>query len=360
MLYRPLFTLLLQQLPPELAHRLGSWSLRTVACTSRTRGLLRRLAFPGDPDVLMVRALGLTFPSPLGAAAGLDKTADWFDALGAVGFGFVEVGTITPSAQKSNPPPIIRRLPTDRALVNRMGFPNRGVGAAVRRLQRRSGETIVGTNIGKARPTPLEEAAGDYRAVARLVAPYADYVVLNVSSPNTAGLRDLEAVERLEPLVVAAREELGDTPLLVKISPDLDDEQIDAIAELALRLGLAGIVAVNTTIDRSVLSSEGIRQAAGFEGGGVSGPPLGVRALAVLRRLHERVGERLVLVSVGGIETPEDAWQRILAGATLVQAYTGFIYGGPGWPRRINRELASRVRTAGAGSIQELVGTARQ
>ena len=270
-LYRALFTLLLQQMPPELAHRLGSWSLRTVACTSRTRGLLRRLAFPGDPDVLMVRALGLTFPSPLGAAAGLDKTADWFDALGAVGFGFVEVGTITPSAQKSNPPPIIRRLPADRALVNRMGFPNRGVGAAVRRLQRRSGETIVGTNIGKARATPLEQAAGDYRAVARLVAPYADYVVLNVSSPNTAGLRDLEAVERLEPLVVAAREELGDTPLLVKISPDLDDEQIDAIADLALRLGLAGIVAVNTTIDRSVLSSERRRQAAGFDGGGVSG-----------------------------------------------------------------------------------------
>jgi dihydroorotate dehydrogenase len=355
-LYRALYTLLLQQVPPELAHRLGSWSLRIVACTSRTRALLRRLAFPGDPEVLTVRALGLTFPSPLGAAAGLDKTADWFDALGAIGFGFVEVGTITPSAQKSNPPPIIRRLPADRALVNRMGFPNSGVAAAVRRLQRRSRETIVGTNISKARATALEQATADYRAVARLVAPYADYVVLNVSSPNTAGLRDLEAVERLEPLVVAAREELGDKPLLVKISPDLDDEQIDAIAELALRLGLAGIVAVNTTVDRSVLSSEGTRQAAGFEGGGVSGPPLRTRALAVLRRLHERVGDRLVLVSVGGIETPEDAWERILAGATLVQAYTGFIYGGPGWPRRINRELASRVRTSGAGSIQELVG----
>src|ERR1700727_289292 len=137
-LYRALYTLLLQQMPPELAHRLGSWALRIVACTSRTRALLRRLAFPGDPEVLTVRALGLTCPSPLGAAAGLDKTADWFDALGAIGFGFVEVGTITPSAQKSNPPPIIQRLPADRALVNRMGFPNRGVAAPVRRLQPRS------------------------------------------------------------------------------------------------------------------------------------------------------------------------------------------------------------------------------
>ena len=241
-----------------------------------------------------------------------------------------------------------------------MGFPNRGAAATAARLRRRSGETIVGTNIGKARATPLEQAAGDYRAAARPVAPYADYVVLNVSSPNTEGLRDLGTVERLEPLVTATRQELGDTPLLVKISPDLQDEEIDAVADLAVRLGLAGIVAVNTTVDRSVLSGDGAEQAAGFDGGGVSGRPLNRRALTILQRLHRRVGDSLVLVSVGGIETPADAWERILAGATLVQAYTGFVYGGPGWPRRINRELASRVRQAGAGSIQELVGTAGQ
>jgi dihydroorotate dehydrogenase len=355
-LYRALFTLL-QRVPPELAHLLASWSLRIAACTSSTRSLLRRLAFPADTEALMVSAFGLSFPSPLGAAAGLDKNGDWFDALGAVGFGFVEVGTITPSRQESNPPPIIRRLTADRALLNRMGFPNQGAPATSRRLQRRSGETIVGINIGKARATPLEQAAGDYREVARLVAPHGDYVVLNVSSPNTPGLRDLEAVDQLERLVTAVREELGDTPLLVKISPDLGDDQIDAVADLALRLRLAGIVAVNTTVDRSVLSGGAAEQAAGFDGGGVSGPPLRGRAVAVLRRLHERIGDRLVLISVGGIETPVDAWERILAGATLVQAYTGFVYGGPGWPRRINRELAARVRQAGVGSIQDLIGT---
>ena len=360
MLYRALFNLFLRRVPPELAHLLGSWSLRIVACTSGTRALLRRLAFPRNGDALTINALGLRFRSPLGAAAGLDKNAESFDALGAIGFGFVEVGTITPTPQKSNPRPIIRRLPADGALLNRMGFPNRGAAATAARLRRRSGETIVGTNIGKARATPLEQAAGDYRAAARPVAPYADYVVLNVSSPNTEGLRDLGTVERLEPLVTATRQELGDTPLLVKISPDLQDEEIDAVADLAVRLGLAGIVAVNTTVDRSVLSGDGAEQAAGFDGGGVSGRPLNQRALTVLQRLHRRVGDSLVLVSVGGIETPADAWERILAGATLVQAYTGFVYGGPGWPRRINRELATRVRQAGAGSIQELVGTAGQ
>ena len=358
MLYRALFTLLLRWLPPELTHLLGSRSLRIAASTAAARARLRGLTFPADAGPLTVRALGLTFPSPLGAAAGVDKNADWFDALGAVGFGFVEVGTITPVPQKSNPPPTIRRLLADRALLNRMGFPNRGACTVAPRLRRRSGETIVGANVGKARKTPLEDAVADYRAVAGAVAPHADYVVLNVSSPNTAGLRELETIERLEPLVVAVRQELASTPLLVKISPDLGDEQIDAIADLALRLGLAGIVAVNTTVDRSVLSAAGAEQAAGFDGGGVSGPPLRRRALAVLRRLHERVGDRLVLVSVGGIETPADAWERILAGATLVQAYTGFVYGGPGWPRRVNRELARRVRQAGARSIQELVGTA--
>lgn len=360
MLYRALFKLLLQRVPPELAHLLGSRSLRIVACTPGARALLRRLAFPTDAAALTVRALGLTFPSPLGASAGLDKDADWFEALGAVGFGFVEVGTITPDPQGPNPPPIIRRLPADRALLNRMGFPNGGAAAAAQRLQRRSAETIVGANIGKARATPLEQAGEDYRSVAALVAPHADYVVLNVSSPNTAGLRDLGAVERLEPLVLAVRQELGDKPLLVKISPDLGDDELDAVAALALKLELAGIIAVNTTVDRSVLSAGAAEQAAGFDGGGVSGPPLSHRAVQVLRRLHDKAGDRLVLISVGGIETPADVWERILAGATLVQAYTGFVYGGPGWPRRINRELARRVRQAGVGSIQELVASGIQ
>ena len=357
MLYRALFTLVLRRLPPELAHTLSAWGLRLATAPPTVRAGLRRLAYPADAELLTVHALGLTFPSPLGAAAGIDKHANWFEALGAIGFGSVEIGTITPTGQDGNPAPRIRRLLADHALVNRMGFPNHGAGAAAVRLHRRTGETIVAANIGKARDTPLQRAAADYGAAASVVAPDADYVVLNVSSPNTPGLRDLEAVELLEPIVTVTRERLGDKPLLVKISPDLADEDIDAVADLALRLDLAGIIATNTTVDRSVLSATAAEQADGFDGGGVSGPPLRGRAIEVLRRLHGRIGDRLVLISVGGIETPADAWERILAGATLVQAYTGFVYGGPGWPRRINRELARRVRRAGAGSIQELVGS---
>lgn len=355
MLYRALFTLVLRRLPPELAHTLSAWGLALATSPPGVRAWLRRRAYPSS--LLTVRAMGLTFPSPLCAAAGIDKHATWFEALGAIGFGAVEIGTITPTGQEGNPPPRIRRLTADHALVNRMGFPNHGAGPAAVRLRQRSGETIVGANIGKARATPLDGAAEDYGAAASVLVPDADYVVLNVSSPNTPGLRDLEAVSLLEPIVLAARQHVGDRPLLVKISPDLADEDIDAVADLALRLQLAGIIASNTTVDRSVLSAVAAEQAAGFDGGGVSGPPLRRRSLEVLRRLHDRVGDQLVLISVGGIETPADVWERVLAGATLVQAYTGFVYGGPAWPRRINRNLARRVRKAGATSIQELVGS---
>ena len=193
-----------------------------------------------------------------------------------------------------------------------------------------------------------------------VAAPYADYVVLNVSSPNTPGLRDLESVARLRPLIEAVREQLGEKPLLVKISPDLSDEDVDAVADLALELGLAGIIATNTTLRRDGLRTPAaeVASAAWAEGGGVSGAPLKARSLEVLRRLRARVGDRVVLVSVGGIESADDVWERVLAGATLVQTYTGFIYGGPGWPRAVNLELARRVWDSGKSSIQELVGSA--
>jgi dihydroorotate dehydrogenase len=219
-------------------------------------------------------------------------------------------------------------------------------------------------NIGKNRETPLELAARDYRSAARTLGGLADYVVLNVSSPNTPGLRDLESIWRLRPLVLAVRDELDQAgvakkPLLVKISPDLSDEDVDSVADLALELELDGIVATNTTVRRQVLSiaSADVAWAAWTEGGGISGPPLVRRSVEVLRRLHARTGDRLALVSVGGIASSEDVWERILAGASLVQAYTGFVYGGPGWARRINLELARRVFDAGAESIQELVGS---
>jgi dihydroorotate dehydrogenase len=210
-------------------------------------------------------------------------------------------------------------------------------------------------NIGKTRAVPDADAAADYAASARAVAAVADYVVVNVSSPNTPGLRDLQAVDRLRPVLVAVRAALdavvpgrpqGRVPLLVKIAPDLADADVDAVADLALELGLDGIIATNTTVSRDGLASPADEVAAAGAGG-LSGPPLRARSLAVLRRLHERAGDRLVLIAAGGIETPDDAWERLRAGATLVQAYTAFVYGGPLWPRQMHAGLAARLRAAG-------------
>ncbi|HEY6294430.1 MAG TPA: quinone-dependent dihydroorotate dehydrogenase [Streptosporangiaceae bacterium] len=353
-MYRLLFRVVLRRVPAEAAHRAGFWLIR-VAGAPGMAGALRRRLGPSDP-VLRVRALGLEFPGPLGLAAGFDKDARGVGGLAALGFGFVEVGTVTARAQPGNPRPRMFRLPADRALVNRMGFNNEGAEAAaarLRRLDRTGGRldrtgVIVGVNIGKTKAVPDEEAARDYAASARAVAGVADYVVVNVSSPNTPGLRDLQATDRLKPVLMAVREALDAAadhrvPLLVKIAPDLADADVDAIADLALELGLDGIVATNTTVSRDGLaSSPGEVAAAGA--GGLSGAPLRDRALAVLRRLRERAGDQLVLIAAGGIETDDDAWERLQAGATLVQAYTGFIYGGPLWPRRVHAGLARRAR----------------
>ena len=357
-MYRTLFETVLVRLPPERAHVLAFGALDTLTARPRPRAWLRACTHVDD-ELLSVRAFGLTFPSPLGVAGGLDKDAEHYEGLGALGFGFVEVGTVTPRPQTPNRGPILARLTADRALLNRMGFPNKGAEAAARRLACRSRTTIVGVNVGKNRETALDAAGDDYRDAARVAAPYADYVVLNVSSPNTPGLRDLESVARLRPLIEAVREQLSEKPLLVKISPDLSDEDVDAVADLALELGLAGIIATNTTLRRDGLRTPAaeIASSAWAEGGGVSGAPLKARSLEVLRRLRGRVGDRAVLVSVGGVESADDVWERVLAGATLVQTYTGFIYGGPAWPRAVNLELARRTWDAGRRSIQELVGT---
>ncbi len=281
---------------------------------------------------------------------------------------------MTARAQPGNPWPRMFRLPADRALVNRMGYNNEGAAAAAARLRRRGGRRggpVVGVNIGKTRAAPQAEAAEDYAASARAVADVADYVVVNVSSPNTPGLRDLQAADGLRPVLVAVREALDAAtgsaragsagggsaraasrrvPLLVKIAPDLAGADVDAIADLAVELGLDGIVATNTTTSRDGLASSAAEVAAAGAGG-LSGPPLRGPALAVLRRLRERAGDRLVLIAAGGIETPDDAWERMAAGATLVQAYTGFIYGGPLWPRRMHAGLARRAREAGLSGL---------
>ena len=356
-MYRLLYRVVLRRVPAEAAHRGGFWLIQVFGSVARVPGvawLLRRWLGPRDP-VLRVRALGLEFPGPLGLAAGFDKDARATRGLAALGFGFVEVGTVTAQAQPGNPRPRMFRLSADRALVNRMGFNNAGAAAAAARLRRvraRRGP-VVGVNIGKTKAVPEADAAADYAASARAVAGVADYVVVNVSSPNTPGLRDLQAADRLRPVLVAVREALdasaggrpkGRVPLLVKIAPDLADADVDAVADLALELGLDGIIATNTTVSRDGLASPP-SQVAAAGAGGLSGPPLGARALAVLIRLRARAGDRLVLIAAGGIETPDDAWERLRAGATLVQAYTGFIYGGPLWPRRMHAGLARLARS---------------
>ncbi|HVK85908.1 MAG TPA: quinone-dependent dihydroorotate dehydrogenase [Kofleriaceae bacterium] len=358
-MYRFFYWLVLQRLPAEGTHRVSFALLRLLIAVPGLGALVRRWLAPRD-EALRVRAFGKELPGPLGLAAGFDKDAKGVGALLALGFGFVEVGTVTAEAQPGNPKPRLFRLPRDRALVNRMGFNNDGAAAAAERLVRRPVGT-VGINIGKTKRVEEAEAIADFTASASRLAPLADYLVVNVSSPNTPGLRNLQAVDKLRPLLAAVRaacdqaSPLRRVPLLVKIAPDLADEDVDAVADLALELGLDGIIATNTTIARTGLATpdDAVER---LGAGGLSGAPLKERSLAVLRRLRARTGTKVLLIAVGGIETADDAWARIRAGATLVQAYTGFIYGGPAWPRRLQRDLAAKVRAAGLPSIEAAIG----
>jgi dihydroorotate dehydrogenase len=347
-LRRALFTV-----PAERIHTVAFAALRgaTTAAPVRRR-LVARLA-PADP-VLASTVFGVRFPGPLGLAAGFDKDGTGLHTWGALGFGYAEVGTVTAAPQPGNPAPRLFRLPADRALLNRMGFNNHGAGALAARLAHHRSDVPIGVNIGKTKATPAERAVDDYRASARLLGPLADYLVVNVSSPNTPGLRDLQAVEQLRPILAAVRAETT-TPVLVKIAPDLAGADVDAIADLAVELGLAGIVATNTTVARDGLATPGVDA---LGPGGVSGPPVARRALQVLRRLHARVGDRLVLISVGGIETADDAWERITAGASLLQGYTGFIYGGGLWAKHIHDGLAQRLHAGGYACLADAVGSA--
>ena len=362
MLYRFLIRPLLYLLPAEPAHHLGLFGLRFAAWVPGGLWLLGMLFRFRDP-LLGVEALGLRFPNPVGLAAGFDKDAKVHRPLEALGFGFVEVGTVTAHGQVGNPRPRLFRLPQDRALINRMGFNNDGSEVAAARLEATQGtrEGVLGINIGKTKKASESEAIADYVLSTRRLAPFADYFVVNVSSPNTPGLRDLQAVERLRPLLVAVRETLDSSvqdrkvALLVKIAPDLADSDVDAVADLALDLGLDGIIATNTTISREGLASVA-SHVEGCGAGGLSGEPVARRSLEVLRRLYAKVGQDVVLVSVGGIGDTDEAWTRICAGATLVQFYTSFVSQGPSLPSRINRGIRDRLRASGHKSLQEAIG----
>lgn len=316
------------------------------------RALTRRLA-PHDP-VLVSTVFGVRFPGPLGLAAGFDKDGRGLNTWGALGFGFAEVGTVTAQPQPGNPEPRLFRLPDDHALLNRMGFNNEGAGALAVQLTRHTPDVPIGVNIGKSKVTPAEQAVDDYAQSARLLSALASFVVVNVSSPNTPGLRDLQAVSSLRPILAAVKAETT-KPVLVKIAPDLSDPDIDEIADLAVELGLAGIVATNTTVSRDGLRTPDVAE---LGSGGVSGRPVAARSLQVLRQLYRRVGDKLVLISVGGIETADDAWERITAGASLLQGYTGFIYGGGLWPKQIHDGIAQRLHAGGFTSLADAVGSA--
>ena len=339
--------------PPERIHTLVFGALRGATATEATRTRLRRVLAPHDP-VLASTVFGVRFPGPLGLAAGFDKDGVGLNTWGAMGFGYAEIGTVTAQPQPGNPQPRLFRLSADRALLNRMGFNNHGAGQLALRLARHRPDVPIGVNIGKSKVTPPEQAAADYAASARLLGPLATYLVVNVSSPNTPGLRDLQAVESLRPILAAVLAETS-TPVLVKIAPDLSDADVDAVADLAVEMGLAGIVATNTTVSRSGLRTPGVED---LGPGGISGPPVARRSLEVLRRLSARVGDRQVLISVGGIETAEDAWQRIIAGASLLQGYTGFVYGGGMWAKQIHDGLAQRLRAGGFSSLSDAIGSA--
>ena len=339
--YHLLFDHVLTRTDPERAHSAAFRAIRAARpALAPVIGRLRARVTP-------VHAMGLTFPGVLGLAAGFDKNAVGIDALAALGFGFVEVGTVTGEPQPGNPRPRLFRLPADRAVVNRMGFNNDGAEVVARRLgaslAAKHRDVVVGVNIGKTKAVPEDEAVADYEKSTGLLAPYADYLVVNVSSPNTPGLRDLQATARLRPLLDAVRRRADAVteqhlPLLVKIAPDLADKDLLDVADLALELGLDGIVATNTTISRAGLRSrpEQVERAGA---GGLSGAPLRARATEVLRLLRERVGPDLAIVAAGGIATADDARERLDAGATLLQAYTGFVYGGALWPSRTQRAL---------------------
>lgn len=338
MLYKLIFKLVFSRLKPEFAHHLVMVGIRFAGFIGLTRLFKLRPTGKGS-----VQAFGLHFDSPFGLAAGFDKNAIAVKALGELGFSHVEIGTVTAIAQNGNDKPRLFRLIKDRALINRMGFNNEGaeiIATRLKLLREKHGSNlpVIGINIGKSRVVAVEDAIEDYRKSAQLLAQYGDYLAVNVSSPNTPGLRSLQSTDALKPILQAVLHEAQGKPVLVKIAPDLADEDVLAVADLCLQLGLAGVIATNTTVQRNSLRTES-KELDAIGAGGLSGPPVAERSLEVLKLLAARLNNRAAIISVGGIETPADAELRMKSGATLIQGYTGWIYHGPLWARKINKFL---------------------
>jgi len=317
---------------PEAIHYRAMRALQIVYKFSVTRYLLKRM-FSIKDSRLERELWGIKFPNPVGLGAGFDKDARWTNELACLGFGFVEIGTLTPKAQPGNPAPRLFRLPADKALINRMGFNNGGAEVAAVRLKHRRERIIIGGNIGKNKVTANEDAASDYITAFKALHDVVDYFVVNVSSPNTPGLRELQEKEPLSALLkelkVLNTSYAHPKPILLKIAPDLTEGQLDDIISIVQEVKLDGIVATNTTIDRSMLQTAS-HEVDAIGAGGLSGHPLRKRATEVVRYIHQRSGGQIPIIAVGGIFTADDALEKLHAGATLVQVFTGFIYEGPG------------------------------
>lgn len=342
-MYRALRSVLFLK-SPESVHY---WAMNRLHWACKFPWLRRRIrqSFSVTDKRLERTLWGITFPNPVGLAAGFDKDARWTDELTALGFGFIEIGTLTPRPQPGNPQPRLFRLPADAALINRMGFNNGGVDAAAARLRLRKERVIIGGNIGKNKDTPNDQATDDYVASFKVLHPVVDYFVVNVSSPNTPGLRELQGKAPLTQLLNTLRElnqaQAIQKPILLKIAPDLTDTQLDDIIDIVQATGLSGIVATNTTIERNNLATD--EQAVKKIGaGGLSGKPLRRRTTEVVKYIHQKSGGAIPVIAAGGIFTAADALEKIEAGAVLVQVYTGFIYEGPAIVKNICKGILNK------------------
>jgi dihydroorotate dehydrogenase len=352
---------LLFALDPELSHVLSFGLLRGAY---RVPGLaqLAHACVARELPSLPVEVMGLRFPNPLGLAAGLDKNAEYIQPLADFGFGWLELGTVTPRPQSGNPKPRLFRLPEQEAIINRMGFNNVGVETFLANLRAQPKPCLLGINIGKNRDTPTEGATEDYLRALRAVYAYADYVTVNISSPNTPGLRALQEGDALEPLLAALKREQTAlverhgrrVPLALKIAPDLDDEQIGVIAELVEQHGFEAVIATNTTLTRP-----GLPAALAAENGGLSGRPLKDLSTAVIRKLYARLQGRVPIIGVGGVSSAQDAWEKLAAGADLVQIYSALIFQGPGVVGEIVSGLTERVRAGDNSSLREALAQTR-